>query len=368
MSSIQTQRWQYLNATLNTARGGTRAVLHGSDIVIIGGQDNYMRRTADVNIIDTNAVQRYIGGQLAFATCYASTIILGNILYVFGGMGNTGLEKRYQYATMPTGTSTTYPTHNPSSNPTNIPSQYPTFVPSQYPTFVPSQYPTFVPSQYPTFVPSQHPTFVPSIHTPPQSPTGTPPFHPMIATLNSSYSTTELIDTMPSNDKIYSTRERERMDKINTESESFDWLLMALVALIVSLCICAIYALRFVMQRDKTAAALPKCEHVKARINQHRLNNKMYKQLEVPELHKVESLSMDPNVQRNASDVEHAHDREDINAIVNIAAANALYNNDHVIAGGNTLGEGDVMGFLDAASGDDIIVGDDETDVGETVI
>eukprot|EP01083_Nonionella_stella_P037675 102680_1 len=127
MSSIQTQRWQYLNATLNTARGGTRAVLHGSDIVIIGGQDNYMRRTADVNIIDTNAVQRYIGGQLAFATCYASTIILGNILYVFGGMGNTGLEKRYQYATMPTGTSTTYPTHNPSSNPTNIPSQYPTF-------------------------------------------------------------------------------------------------------------------------------------------------------------------------------------------------------------------------------------------------
>eukprot|EP01083_Nonionella_stella_P141343 435272_1 len=344
MSSIQTQRWKHLNATLNTARGGTRAVLHGSDIVIIGGQDNYMRRTADVNIIDTNAVQRYIGGQLAFATCYASTIILGNILYVFGGMGNTGLEKRYQYATMPTGIPTTYPTHNPSSNPTNIP------------------------SQYPTFVPSQHPTFVPSIHTPPQSPTRTPHFHPMIATLNSSYSTTELIDTMPSNDKIYSTRERERMDKINTESESFDWLLMALVALIVSLCICAIYALRFVMQRDKTAAALPKCEHVKARINQHRFNNKMYKQLEVPELHKVESLSMDPNVQRNASDVEHAHDREDINAIVNIAAANALYNNDHVIAGGNTLGEGDVMGFLDAASGDDIIVGDDETDVGETVI
>eukprot|EP01083_Nonionella_stella_P145333 455180_1 len=383
MSSIQSQQWQFLSTTLSTARGGTAVVLHGSDIVIIGGEDNPNtgHRAADVNIIDTNTGQCYVGGQLAFGVSYAPSIIVDNILFVFGGYSNSA-EKRYQYATMPTlmqtnTAPTSYPTGNPSESTTNVSSENPTNIPSQYPiTIAPSIDPTIL-----TLVPTIH-TLAPTLHssnptntfTPSQFATGTPSFHPMAATSESSQSTDTIIS---SKDNIYSTKGRG--DKINPESESVDWILMALIAVIVSLlCICAIvlfFVIGSVQRRDKSA--LSKRAHVEAHTNADTLENTR------TQLHKVASLSGEIEFNHN-NDREDAdecdNDDECIIAGVNTMGGDVSYNNDHVVAGGNTLGEGDVpdpplhppnninaMGFLHAVSEDEIIVGDDETNLGATV-
>eukprot|EP01083_Nonionella_stella_P145334 455190_1 len=188
MSSIQSKQWQYLDNTLNTARGGTRAVSHGSDIVVIGGKDNTKARVTEINIIDTINGQIYVGGQLAFATSYAASIIVDNILYVFGGLGINGGEKRYQYAAMPTTPPSHYPTLTPSSYPTNIPSLQPTSTPSKYPNVAPSDpsstpmptpvMPTKYPTKTPSYAPVTHPITSHPSRSPSLSPTGAPTVRP----------------------------------------------------------------------------------------------------------------------------------------------------------------------------------------------
>eukprot|EP01083_Nonionella_stella_P182221 655066_1 len=341
MSSIQAQQWQYLNSTLRTARGGTRTVSHGSDIVVIGGDDIAGDRVADINIIDTNNGQIYIGGQLAFGTSYAASIIVDNILYVFGGFTNTGgSERRYQYAVMPKTSPTTYPPSNPSRNPTNVPSQYPTNDPI---TFIP----TLDPSRNPTNIPSQYPTLTPSIH-------------PVNTTFNSSLyaMTTSMKTTVSSN--IDSTNQPSNGDEMDPENESIDWVLVVLV-IVVSLLgvIVMIAVVCFVMKCHKASRDTP----ILAKHSGLGSNGMG----QAPAIHKVN----DGHVNEDNVNVTHGNGTLDRKGI----------DKDHVIAGGNTFGEGvcevldvqrpaslvnkETMGVFHAAD-DEIIVGDEETCGGVT--
>eukprot|EP01083_Nonionella_stella_P164100 542151_1 len=250
MSSIQTQQWQYFGDTLNTARGGTRVVSRGSEIVVIGGQDNADVRVSDVHIIDTNSGQIYVGGQLAFGVSYAASIIVDSMLYVFGGYSATGAEKRYQYAIMPS----SHPTTHPTTHPTSIPSINPTNNPSKNPTDDPSQYPTNIPSQYPTLDPSLYPTNDPITTTITLIPTWTPVVDPSNSATTSIYT---------------ASHESTRIQLGQTSgSESNIFMVLGVIVLVIvalSMCILSaiiyLYRANKTMQKNATQMQLSEMEH-----------------------------------------------------------------------------------------------------------
>eukprot|EP01083_Nonionella_stella_P010838 30798_1 len=151
--------------TLTSGRKGTRAVLYGTDIYVIGGKDNNNGRVRDINVIDTITGTVSSGDTLVYVTSYASSIIAGNTLYVFGGYSGGDLNT-YQYSVLPTKDPTAAPTLPPTDAPTLRPSENPTSQPSDVPTLPPtnkpSHAPTLLPSIIPTLAPSQIPTKRPS--------------------------------------------------------------------------------------------------------------------------------------------------------------------------------------------------------------
>eukprot|EP01083_Nonionella_stella_P233488 822559_1 len=150
--------WTTLPGTLASGRSGPRAVVHGTDIYVMGG-DTSATRAKDVNVIDTISGSCEVRDTLAFGTSYASSIIVNNVLYSFGGWVDVpdGYTAKYQYTTLPD-----LPTKYPSKQPTIKPSKYPSKPPTNDPSNKPSNHPSKLPTSNPSIEPSNHPTNPPT--------------------------------------------------------------------------------------------------------------------------------------------------------------------------------------------------------------
>eukprot|EP01083_Nonionella_stella_P138691 422115_1 len=99
--------WYYFSGSLRTARGETRAVSYGTNIYVIGGDDDSVPfgYAADVNRIDTVTGQCDGVGYLLYVVEGPMPIVIGNKLYVFGGYssidGASNYYDTYQYAVLP---------------------------------------------------------------------------------------------------------------------------------------------------------------------------------------------------------------------------------------------------------------------------
>eukprot|EP01083_Nonionella_stella_P311483 1110892_1 len=99
--------WYYFSGSLSTARGETRAVSYGTDIFVIGGDDNSVPigYPADVNRIDTVKGECDVVGYLSYVVEGPMPIVIGNILSVFGGYSSINdaytYYDTYQYAVLP---------------------------------------------------------------------------------------------------------------------------------------------------------------------------------------------------------------------------------------------------------------------------
>eukprot|EP01083_Nonionella_stella_P025090 69113_1 len=105
MDSISAKSWYIFRATLSTPRGKLRATVHGRYIYVVGGyySGEYLR---DINRINTATEECIVVGYLAVGLCLTSPIIVGNVLFVFGGETNNHewyeSDKFYQYAALST--------------------------------------------------------------------------------------------------------------------------------------------------------------------------------------------------------------------------------------------------------------------------
>eukprot|EP01083_Nonionella_stella_P286942 976647_1 len=83
IDTISTKTWGTEWAdSLISGRKGSRSVLYGTDIYVIGGRDNNGNRVDDINVINTKAGTVSIGDTLNYATSYASSIIVENTLCI----------------------------------------------------------------------------------------------------------------------------------------------------------------------------------------------------------------------------------------------------------------------------------------------
>eukprot|EP01083_Nonionella_stella_P085757 237900_1 len=174
VSNIETElsstTWNYFGDSLTgAARDELRATVHGTIIYAVGGAtDDYA--VADVTIIDTVAAQCTAGDSLSYPIAGAACIVVGNVLYVFGGFippGNPeNRENRYQYWALPTTQQSVSPTNHltkrPTYHPTGAPIVEPTYKPSASPIYSLTKDPTSNPSNGPTNVPSSVPSTAPS--------------------------------------------------------------------------------------------------------------------------------------------------------------------------------------------------------------
>eukprot|EP01084_Bolivina_argentea_P192949 331132_1 len=209
MLNIQNQEWSFIQ-NLSRPMRGSRSVIYGDDILVIGGeidilsQLDFAEQVDEINVIDTNTNQVRVDGNLGFKLTAVAPIVVKNILYSFGGVSVSNVISSWRYleissptnfpsrspSNIPTTNLPTFdPTEDPTLSPTNIPSTSPTNVPStKHPTFYPTNYPTLLPSKYPTTVPSTDPSTSPSTspsinptNNPTASPTETPTLNPSIS-------------------------------------------------------------------------------------------------------------------------------------------------------------------------------------------
>eukprot|EP01083_Nonionella_stella_P068820 183011_1 len=142
--------WTTLSSKLASRRVAPRAVVHGTDIYVVGGAESGPK--ADVNVIDTINGSCEVRDTLAIAVYDAVCIIVDDVLYAFGGRtGQSDAINNYQYTTLPTNNPTAS-SSNPTLSPTkgtkhpSIPTKYPTGSPITLdPTTTPTKYPTVSP-------------------------------------------------------------------------------------------------------------------------------------------------------------------------------------------------------------------------------
>eukprot|EP01084_Bolivina_argentea_P092755 166854_1 len=122
ISNIETSTWQLNGDNLLHAMHGTRCVLFGDNIYVIGGSEG-QNNVAEVSVIDTTTGQVTSGGYLSSGpAALVSAILVNGVIYVFPGHQN-GLTGEYINLV----------SNTPSESPTNAPSA-PTITPTRYPT------------------------------------------------------------------------------------------------------------------------------------------------------------------------------------------------------------------------------------------
>eukprot|EP01083_Nonionella_stella_P180991 646985_1 len=161
LSNINNALWLYANGVLSQTMSGTRAVVHHEfhSIIVIPAVFQ-----VDVNIINTVDSSISFAGTLTQGTTTAASIIVDDLLYLFGGNANGYRVDTYQYINLltlaPTASSNA-PSNAPSDAPSNAPSKPPSKAPSSAPSNAPSDAPSNAPTA-PTNVPSNAPSNAPS--------------------------------------------------------------------------------------------------------------------------------------------------------------------------------------------------------------
>eukprot|EP01083_Nonionella_stella_P065034 170015_1 len=185
---------------LTQALSTTAAVYYQHLIFIIGGWRVSDSAINIVHIIDvtTDTIAVFLD-PLPVVLCEVSAIVVGDMLYVFGGGGDSDYYKTlltYDLQTLNLGTS------NPSAIPTAIPTAttanptaVPTAIPTAKPTANPTAIPTTKPTANPTAKPTQIPTARPTTTEPNPTASGTPTHKPS--------SIPTQVTEQPSSDSIY---------------------------------------------------------------------------------------------------------------------------------------------------------------------
>eukprot|EP01083_Nonionella_stella_P274577 932123_1 len=125
MSLDSFSSWYDFSDTLTVQRTGSRSVVHGRDIYVVGGCTTIKcigSGTTTVGIIDTVTGQyNDIDDSLAYGVVVAPSIIVRDTLYVFGGLSRS----LYQYMKLPTPwPNTTMQTNYTSIISTHSPTNY----------------------------------------------------------------------------------------------------------------------------------------------------------------------------------------------------------------------------------------------------
>eukprot|EP01083_Nonionella_stella_P137001 416977_1 len=179
LSNINNALWLYVNGVLSQTMSGTRAVVHHEfhSIIVIPAVFQ-----VDVNIINTVDSSISFAGTLTQGTTTAASIIVDDLLYLFGGNANGYRVDTYQYINLltlaPTASSNA-PSNAPSDAPSNAPSKPPSKAPSSAPSNAPSDAPSNAPTA-PTNVPSNAPSNAPST-APSLPPSAAPSLPPSLA-------------------------------------------------------------------------------------------------------------------------------------------------------------------------------------------
>eukprot|EP01083_Nonionella_stella_P187633 689881_1 len=189
---------------LTQALSTTTAVSYRNMIFIIGG---WLASGSATNIVHTVDVSTdtiaVFTDLLPVNLCESSAIVVGDMLYVFGGGGDSDYYKTlltYDLQTLNLGTSnpSAIPTAIPTAttaNPTAVPTAIPTAKPTANPTAKPTANPTTKPTANPTAKPTQIPTARPTTTEPNPTASGTPTHKPS--------SIPTQVTEQPSSDSIY---------------------------------------------------------------------------------------------------------------------------------------------------------------------
>eukprot|EP01083_Nonionella_stella_P168089 566503_1 len=227
---IQAKAWQYFGDTLTKTLDSTRSVLYGNDILVIGG---YTSPTSpdpctDVHIILTETEECVLWDTLQTAVSLASSIIIFDTLYVFGGTKQSGAgSNKYQYKVLPQLNPTPMPTAGTTSsiNPTMTPTSIPTYNPTIAPTLNPTNVPTLPPSRHPTSIPTTNPTLLSTL-SPSDGDTLVPTHHSTSfptansASISTVYSTSPLITDTTNAIVVTHTQYNKHVNSQGTSSSS----------------------------------------------------------------------------------------------------------------------------------------------------
>eukprot|EP01083_Nonionella_stella_P066924 176648_1 len=194
VAGIISNSWAYVDP-LSETLSKIRCASWSNAIYIIGGENDLYEAKTYVHVMDaiTGSI-RQLSDDMPAINKWSSPIVIGDILYVFGGFYPGGtLMNYYAYYTLatinPTKQATNNPTNRPTPNPTRRPTANPFKRPTNEPTVSPTRKPTSNPTRRPTLNPTKQPTPNPTL-----SPTPNPTKQP---TINPSKSPTTPSPTVP---------------------------------------------------------------------------------------------------------------------------------------------------------------------------
>eukprot|EP01083_Nonionella_stella_P112724 331923_1 len=163
VAGIISNSWSYVDP-LSETLSKIRCASWSNTIYIIGGENDLYEAKTYVHVMDaiTGSI-RQLSDDMPAINKWSSPIVIGDILYVFGGFypGDT-LMNYYAYYTLatinPTKQATNNPTNRPTPNPTRRPTANPFKRPTNEPTVSPTRKPTSNPTRRPTTNPTRRPT------------------------------------------------------------------------------------------------------------------------------------------------------------------------------------------------------------------
>eukprot|EP01083_Nonionella_stella_P121499 365095_1 len=406
--SLELDQWTTLPVSLpaNSGSYSGQIVFYDDVLYLVGDDQRNIIRGFNINT-------QTFDETMALPTSVGSTgvILVDNVIYVFGGYDADGAVSNIQYCTLPTaeptGAPSAFPSISPSAhsaNPSAFPSKFPSINPSRFPSEFPSRLPSVNPSAFPSIPPSAYPSGFPSVSPsgnpsrfPSVSPSGNPSIFPSVSP---SGNPSRLASIVPSEnpskptannhgeaevveltESSISPTQLENNSEEATKTGDLDYIyvivLVAVSSMVFILC-CVIGCYR---KRGKKKMKRD-VDHV---VFMNAIDSGVVPDETAAVLHDLGNQTNVHEVVSQKGENMNESDEEDIISGVNTLGADELCNEDfeeEVVVGGNTLGEGDTlalpaalatnsnndtMDFVGSAEEDEIIVGDDETDMGGTV-
>eukprot|EP01083_Nonionella_stella_P270510 916133_1 len=413
--NLKLDQWTKLPVSLPVNSGSNGVIVFYNDVLYLVGDTK--RNIINAFNINTQTFDETI--TLPTSVYCAGVVLVDNVIYVFGGTAADRPISDIQICTLPTADPTgapsahsthpsvfpsKFPSTNPSHNPSRLPSKYPSRFPSINPTVFPSISPSANPSTFPSIPPSAYPSRFPSV-----SPSGNPSTFPSILpSVNPSKPTAnnngeaEVVEVTGSS--IAPTQLENKSDEqtmIGDLDNIYVTVLVVIPSIVVIVCVvvCLYWKKgknKMIRDVDHVVAANAIASGVvpdETAAVQHDFGNQTNVQDVVLQQGENMNDSEDEDILCGVNTLggDVVRDNEDcdkdILSGVNTLGGDVLCNDDFedeedVIVGANTLGEGDTfapptavatnsthgtMDFIGSVEEDEIIVGDDETDMGGTV-